>query len=45
MAYGFGMFFRVAGSNNDVNVLNQTSLFIDVLEGRSTKYKLHDEWT
>jgi hypothetical protein len=38
-------FFRVARANNDVNMLNQTSLFIDVVKGRSTKYKLHGEWT
>ncbi|WVZ76978.1 LOW QUALITY PROTEIN: hypothetical protein U9M48_024886 [Paspalum notatum var. saurae] len=34
--YGYGMhFFGVAGSNNDINVLNQSLLFTDVLQGRA----------
>jgi hypothetical protein len=29
------LFFGVVGSNNDINVLNQSSLFIDVIRGRT----------
>jgi hypothetical protein len=28
-------FFGVAGSNNNINVLNQSPLFIDVIRGRT----------
>jgi hypothetical protein len=28
-------FFGVAGSNNDINVLNQSPLFTEVLQGRA----------
>jgi hypothetical protein len=36
MAYGFGIiFFVIARSNNDVN--NRSSLFTDVLKGRTPK--------
>lgn len=28
-------FFGVAGLNNDINVFNQSPLFIDVLQGRA----------
>lgn len=28
-------FFGVAGSNNDINVLNQSTLFTEVLQGRA----------
>jgi hypothetical protein len=34
MTVGSGMLF-LAGSNNDINVLNQSSLFIDIIRGRS----------
>jgi hypothetical protein len=30
-------FFRVVGSNNDINVLNQSLLFVDVIRGRTPK--------
>jgi hypothetical protein len=30
-------FFRVTDSNNDINVLNQSPLFIDVIRGRTPK--------
>jgi hypothetical protein len=30
-------FFGVAGSNNDINVLNQSPLFVDVIKGRTPK--------
>ncbi|CAK8536130.1 unnamed protein product [Lathyrus sativus] len=34
--YGFGMhFFGIAGSNNDINVLNQSNVFNDILEGHA----------
>ena len=32
------VFFGVAGSNNDINVLNQFSLFNDVLSGKAPVY-------
>jgi hypothetical protein len=35
MTYEFGMFFGVAGSNNDINVLNRSSLFTDMLKGEA----------
>jgi hypothetical protein len=43
MIDGFGMLFLVVGSNNDINVLNQSSLFVlnqsslftDVLQGQA----------
>lgn len=35
----------VARMNNDINMLNQSSLFTDILKGRSTKSKLHGQWT
>ena len=36
MIFGFGMhFFGAAGSNNDINVLDQSPLFTDVLQGRA----------
>jgi hypothetical protein len=28
-------FFGVAGSNHDIDVLNQSSLFVDVIRGRT----------
>uniref|UniRef100_J3N0P7 DDE Tnp4 domain-containing protein n=1 Tax=Oryza brachyantha TaxID=4533 RepID=J3N0P7_ORYBR len=31
------VFFGVAGSNNDINVLNQSPLFLDVLKGEAPK--------
>jgi hypothetical protein len=31
------LFFRVAGSNNDINVLNQSPLFIDVIRGHTSE--------
>jgi hypothetical protein len=31
MTYGFSMFFGIARSKNDVNVLNQLPLFTDML--------------
>jgi hypothetical protein len=33
------MLFGVAGSNNDVNVLNQSLLFTDVLKGEAPNMK------
>jgi hypothetical protein len=38
-ACGSGMLFGVAGSNNDVNVLNQSLLFTDVLKGEAPNMK------
>jgi hypothetical protein len=40
------MFFRVAGSNNDVSVLNKSSLFTDMIKGEASniKYELYGEW-
>jgi len=36
LTYGFGMhFFCAAGSNNDINVLDQSPLFTDVVQGRA----------
>jgi hypothetical protein len=35
MTVGSDMFFRVTGSNNDINVLNQSSLFVDVIRERT----------
>ncbi|CAK8532768.1 unnamed protein product [Lathyrus sativus] len=36
-------FFGVAGSNNDINMLNQSNIFNDVLQGRAPKvhYTIH----
>jgi hypothetical protein len=31
------VFFGVTGSNNDINVLNQSLLFVDVIRGRTPK--------
>jgi hypothetical protein len=35
MIIGSGMLFGVIGSNNDINVLNQSLLFIDVVKGHT----------
>jgi hypothetical protein len=35
MTVGSGMLFLVAGSNNDINVLNQSPLFVDVIRWRT----------
>jgi hypothetical protein len=32
---GSSMLFRVAGFNDDINVLNQSPLFVDVIRGRT----------
>jgi hypothetical protein len=37
MTDGYGMLFWVAGSNNDINVLNQSDLFVDLLRGEAPK--------
>jgi hypothetical protein len=38
MIFGFGMrFFGVAGSNNDIKVLNQSTLFINELKGQAPR--------
>jgi hypothetical protein len=31
------MFFLITGSNNDINMLNQSSLFVDVIRGHTLK--------
>jgi hypothetical protein len=35
MTVGFDMFFLVAGSNNDINILNQSPLFVDFIRGHT----------
>jgi hypothetical protein len=34
-------FFGAAGSNNDINVLDQSPLFIEVLQGRAPSVQFH----
>jgi hypothetical protein len=35
MIIGSDMLFLVTGSNNDINVLNQSLLFVDLIRGRT----------
>jgi len=46
MIFGYGMpfIFGVAGSNNDMNVLNHSPLFTDVLQGRAPPVQFYCEW-
>jgi hypothetical protein len=37
-------FFRTAGSNNDINVLNKSPLFIQKIEGGSSKSSIRCRW-
>jgi hypothetical protein len=37
VAVGSGMLFLVAGFNNDINVLNQSPLFVNVIRGYTTE--------
>jgi hypothetical protein len=42
LTYEFGMpFFGAAGSNNDINVLDQSPLFTEVLQGRAPSVQFH----
>ncbi|XP_058725464.1 uncharacterized protein LOC131596738 [Vicia villosa] len=36
-------FFGIAGSNNDINVLDQSIMFNDILEGRATN-AIYNQW-
>jgi hypothetical protein len=38
-------FFGVAGSNNDINVLNQSNLFTELLQGRAPAVQFHANGT
>lgn len=44
MTYGFDKLFGVVGTNNDVNMFNQSSLFTHMLQGEAPNVNFMDEW-